>query len=339
MTPSPERPATLTDVAALAGVTPGTASKALNGRGRLRPETRQRVIEAAERLNFQANPMAQALHAGRSWTVGLMTTDSIGRFSIPVLLGAEDALGAGQISVLLCDTRGDAVRERHHLRTLVARRIDGIIVTGRRTDPRPPLPGPLPVPVVYAFGPSTDPADISVVSDDAHGARLAVDHLAACGRARVAHLTGPAHHAAARDRSAAVRRALEDAGLTLSGGRVHHGDWSEAWGRQAARLALRADTACDALLCGNDQIARGAADALREDGRRVPEDVAVIGYDNWDVMALACRPPLTTVDMDLVGLGRVAAVRLMEAIEGSPQPGVHHVPCRLVVRDSSGVRG
>src|SRR5689334_25074563 len=127
----------------------------------MRPETRQRVLEAAERLNFQPNEQARSLLAGRSWTVGLVTTDGIGRFSTPVLLGAEDALGAGKISVLLCDTRGDAIREQHHLRNLMDRRVDGIIVTGRRTDPRPPLTGVDPIPIVYALSPSTDPADSS----------------------------------------------------------------------------------------------------------------------------------------------------------------------------------
>ena len=119
----------------------GTASKALSGNGRMRPETRQRVLDAAPVLDFRPNQHAQSLHTGRSWTVGLITTDGIGRFSTPVLLGAEDALGAGKISVLLCDTRGDAIREQHHLRNLMDRRVDGIIVTGRRTDPRPPLTG------------------------------------------------------------------------------------------------------------------------------------------------------------------------------------------------------
>ncbi|WP_377273103.1 LacI family DNA-binding transcriptional regulator [Peterkaempfera sp. SMS 1(5)a] len=331
--------ATLSDVALLAGVTPGTASKALNGRGRLRPETRQRVRDAAEQLDFHPNPLAQGLLAGRSWTVGLVTTDSIGRFSIPVLLGAEDALGAGQISVLLCDTRGDAIRERHYLRTLLARRIDGIIVTGRRIDPRPPLPASLPIPVVYAFGPSSAPGDISVVSDEEHGVRLAIEHLLHSGRSRIAHVAGPAHHAAARERAAHTESVLAESGLTLATGRSLHGDWSEAWGRQAAQLVLRSSPDCDAFFCGNDQIARGVADALRESGVRVPQDIAVVGYDNWDVMALASRPPLTTVDMDLTELGRTAALRLMEAIDGHPRPGVHRVPCRLMVRESTGPAG
>jgi LacI family transcriptional regulator len=333
---TPAERVTLSDVAALAGVSPGTASKALNGRGRLRPQTRQRVLDAAEQLSFQPNQLAQALLSGRTWTVGLVTTDGIGRFSTPVLLGAEDALGAGQISVLLCDTRGDAIRERHHLRTLLARRIDGIIVTGRRFDPRPPLPGPVPVPVVYALGPSTDPGDASVVADDEGGARLAVEHLMAAGRTRIVHVTGPAHHTAATVRAGHAVDLLEKAGLELATGRVHYGEWNEAWGRQAVGVVLRTCPDVDAFFCGNDLIARGVADALREAGKRIPQDIALVGYDNWDIMALACRPPLTTVDMNMQEVGRLAALRLMEAIEGHPSNGVLKVPSRLIVRESTG---
>ncbi|MFD9503358.1 LacI family DNA-binding transcriptional regulator [Streptomyces sp. NPDC060035] len=326
---------TLTDVAALAGVAPGTASKALNGRGRLRPETRQRVLDAAAQLDFRPNQVAQNLLSGRTWTVGLITTDGIGRFATPVLLGAEDALGTGEISVLLCDTRGDAIREQHYLRTLTARRIDGIIVTGRRTDPRPPLVGSTGVPTVYAFAPSTDPAAISVVSDDRQGTQLAVEHLAGLGRRRIAHVTGPAHHAAATDRAAHTGHWLQEAGLPLATGRVHHGEWSEAWGRQAARAIVGTAPDTDAIFCGNDQIARGVTDGLRESGRRVPDDLAVVGYDNWDTMALAARPPLTSVDMNLTEIGRLAALKLLEAIDGRPDFGIHRTPCRLVVRDST----
>ncbi|MFD4559143.1 LacI family DNA-binding transcriptional regulator [Streptomyces sp. NPDC058469] len=339
MTSAPRSPsagrARLADVAALAGVSVGTASKALNGGGRMRPETRQRVLDAVEALGFRPNQYAQSLHTGRSWTVGLMTTDGIGRFSTPVLLGAEDALGAGKISVLLCDTRGDAIREQHHLRNLMDRRVDGIIVTGRRTDPRPPLTGVDEVPVVYALSPSTDPDDTSVVSDDEGGARLAVEHLLATGRTRIAHITGPAHHAAAQDRARFAIDHLKGAALELATGRVHFGEWSEAWGRRAVDAVLRTASDTDAFFCGNDQIARGVTDALRERGVSVPADIAVVGYDNWDTMSLASRPPLTTIDMSLDEIGRIAALRLLEAIDADPAPGLHTVPCRLVVRESS----
>jgi LacI family transcriptional regulator len=303
----------------------------------MRPETRERVSAAAAALGFSPNRHAQSLHTGRSWTVGLMTADGVGRFSIPVLLGAEDALGAGKISVLLCDTRGDAIREQHHLRTLMERRVDGIIVTGRRTDPRPSLTGIGRTPTVYAFSPSTNPADTSVVSDDAGGATLAVEHLLGLARTRIAHVTGPRHHAAARDRAARTLDLLDHAGLGLVTGRPLFGDWSEAWGRRAVDAVLRAVPDTDAFFCGNDQIARGVAEALRERGIRVPDAIAIVGYDNWDSMALAARPPLTTVDMDLGEIGRIAALRLLAQIDGgAPQDaGVTTVPCRLIVRESA----
>ncbi|MQA12287.1 MAG: substrate-binding domain-containing protein [Pseudonocardiaceae bacterium] len=330
---------TIAEVASRAGVSTGTASKVLNGRGKLKDSTRERVLAAAEELRFRPNSLARGLLAGRSYTVGLITTDHIGRFSLPVLLGAEDALGAGELSVFLCDTRGDPIRERHHIATLLSRRIDGLIVTGRRTDPRPPLSESLPVPVVYALAPSTDPADISVVPDEAAGARMAVEHLVAIGRTRIAHITGPAHHHAAKVRAEQANEALAEAGLKLATGRVHNGEWSEQWGRQAAHIVLRAEPDCDAIFCGNDQIARGVAESLREAGKPVPDGIALVGFDNWEVMANAARPPLTTVDMSLGELGRTAAELLLAAIEGDPTPGTLTMPAQLIVRDSTASAG
>jgi LacI family transcriptional regulator len=327
--------ATLADVAALAEVSIGTASKAMNGRGRLAEATRTRVLMAAEQLGFRPNALAQGLLSGRSYTVGLVTTDHIGRFSLPVLLGAEDALGADRMAVFLCDTRGDPIRERHHIEELVSRRIDGLIVTGRHTDPRPTLTDRLAVPVVYAFAPSTDPSDISVVPDEAGGARLAVEHLIAMGRTRIAHVTGPERHHSSRLRAAHTLRVLDESGLELAAERVHFGEWSEQWGRHAARIVLRRSPECDAVFCGSDQIARGVADGLRDAGRTVPDDVALVGFDNWDAMVDGCRPPLTTIDMGLAELGRAAAGRLLDAINDAPSPGVHRLPCRLIPRGST----
>jgi LacI family transcriptional regulator len=326
-----QRPVTIRDVAALAGVSVGTASKALNGRGSLRADTVDRVRQAALRLDFRPNPAARGLQAGRSYTVGMITTDTIGRFSIPLLIGAEDTLGAGQISVLLCDARDDAIREQHHLDVLLGRRVDGIIVTGRRAGTRAPIAGTPGVPVVYAFLASADPTDCSVVPDEAGGARQAVDHLHTAGRRRLVHITGPEHHHSARVRAAAI---LDQAGSTLVTPPLY-GEWSEAWGRQAAGILLSRGTEFDGVLGGNDQIARGAADALREAGRAVPAAVALTGFDNWDVMALASRPPLTSIDMDLEGLGRKAAGLLLRAIAGEAAPGLHTHPARLVIRDST----
>ena len=328
---------TIRDVAAAAGVSIGTASKALNGRGKLRPETRERVLAAARQLGFRPNTLAQGLLSGRTYTVGLITSDSFGRFSIPVMLGAEDALGAGQISVFMCDTRDDPIRERHHLQTLLARRVDGILVTGRRTEPRPSIGTELPVPVVYAMTQSTDPSDFSVIPDDFGGGQLATRHLLAMGRRRIGHITGPERFQAARLRADGMRQVLAEAGFEIAGGGPLFGEWSEEWGRQGVDILLRAEPRIDAIFCGSDQIARGVAEILRERGRRIPDDVALVGFDNWEAMAVGCRPPLTTVDMNLGEVGRVAAEHLLAAIAGNASGGgVKAIPCQLVVRESTG---
>jgi LacI family transcriptional regulator len=316
-------------VAALAGVSTGTASKALNGRGSLRAETVARVQQAADQLGFVANAAARSLQTGRTYTVGMITTDSIGRFSIPLLIGAEDALGAGQVSVFLCDARDDPIREQYYLRTLLSRKVDGLIVTGRRTQARPPIGAGLPVPVVYAFISSDDPDDCSVVPDEADGARRAVKHLQDIGRRRIAHVTGPEHHHSARVRAEAAAGDLVAPPL--------YGEWSEAWGRQAAGILLSTGVDFDAVFCGSDQIARGLAEALREAGREIPRDVALVGFDNWDVMVDGCRPALTSVDMDLEGIGRSAAELLLRAINGEEVRGPRARACRLVPRASTAV--
>ncbi|WP_448631000.1 LacI family DNA-binding transcriptional regulator [Cellulomonas soli] len=329
---------TLSDVAKLAGVSIATASKALNGRAQVKAETRERVVSAAEQLNFSPNVLAQHLLSGRSGTVGLVTHDLDGRFSIPTLMGAEDAAGTGNMSVFLCDARGDSLREQFHVQALLGRRVDGLIVVGARPDPRPPLGRTLPIPVVYAYAASTDPRDMSIVSDNVGGGRLVAEHLLACGRTRIAVVMGDPGYGAAHDRVTGAVQALDAAGIGMLGGQALYGSWSEEWGRTAAGIVLAQHPDVDAVLCGSDQIARGVLDTLREAGRRVPDDIAVSGYDNWELLALNARPQLTSVDMELETLGRRAAARLFEAIDGSPVSGTETIPARLVPRGSTGIR-
>lgn len=331
----PKRRWTIVDVAERAGVSVGTVSKALNGRGSLRAETRSRVMRVAEEMGFEPNALAQSLLSGRTFTVGLLTTDSFGRFSIPLMLGAEDALGEGKVSIFLCDSRGDPNRELRYLRMMLSRRVDGIIVAARRVDSRPPLGEGLPVPVVYAMSRSEDRQDLSVLPDDEGGGEVAVEHLVDIGRRRIGHVTGPEHFEAARRRADGAQAVLGRAGLAVAGGEVFYGAWSEAWGREGTAALLERQPDIDAIFCGSDQIARGVADGLRESGRRVPEDVALVGFDNWEVMADACRPPLTTVDPNLSEVGRVAARELLVAIEGGAEGGTRTVACKLVVREST----
>jgi LacI family transcriptional regulator len=308
----------------------------MNDTGQLRPETRRRVLAAAAELGFVPNPQARSLTSGRTFTVGLLTSDSIGRFSIPVLQGVEDALGAGSISVLLCDARGDAERERKYVRTLLSRRVDGIIVTAKATDVRVSI-GSLPVPVVYAYAQSDRSEDRAVIPDDVQAGRLAAGHLVAGGRRRIAYVSGPKRTLAVRRREEGARAALEETGLALPAAAVRYGQWSEEWGREAASAIAAGELGdgIDAVFCASDEIGRGIADGLRDLGIKVPEEVALVGVDNWRPLATSCRPPLTTVDLQLEEVGRVAAEELLTRIAGGSATGVRLLPCRMVVRASS----
>jgi LacI family transcriptional regulator len=328
---------TVRDVAVLAGVSPGTVSKALNGRGQLREETRLRVQSAAEKLGFQPNHLARSLTEGRTYTVGVLTTDSFGRFTLPLMEGIEDSLGAGKVSTLLCDGRGDPLRERHYLQELLNRRVDGLVVTGRRRDPRRTV-GRLAIPVVYVLTQSDDPDDLSVSYDDEQGAGLATEHLLSVGRRRIAYVGGPARHLSTRLRQQGMERTLGLAGRLLPPSDVLLGEWSESWGRTAAALLAKrtGDDSVDGIFCGSDQIARGVGDGLREAGVDVPHDVSIVGFDNWDVMVEGSRPRLTTVDPNLTMLGQLAASRLLHAIDGGELgSGLVLRPCDLVLRQSS----
>ena len=228
-------------------------------------------MQAADELSFQPNVLARGLISGRTRTIGLLTDELGGRFSIPILLGAENALGNEQMSVLLCDARGDAIRRQHYIRTLLARQVDGFIVLGDSNDLRPSLTRDIPVPVVYVYCESTDPGDLSVLADDEGGARLAVEHLVSRGRRQIAHITGPGElpgrprpgdraagrarrgRPGARGRRAAVRRVVPALG--------------PARGPACCSPPTRT---IDAIFCGNDQIASGAAAGAARPGPASP---------------------------------------------------------------------
>lgn len=328
------RRTTLADVAQLTGVSVGTVSKALNDRDGISQDTRDAVLAAAEKLSFRPNSLARGLLSGRTNTVGLLTNDLEGRFSLPMLMGAEDAFGAQQLSVFLCDARGDAIREQHYVGSLLDRQVDGILVVADRANPRPPLTGRIPVPVVYAYGPSSDPDDVSVITDDVEGGRHGAMHLMDIGRRRLVYIGGDPTYLASSQRADGALEALRSRGLSPVV-EPAFGSWTEAWGRQATLMMLDRAPDLDGIMCGSDQIARGALDVLREQGRSVPGDIAVIGYDNWRPLAEQSRPQLSTVDMNFEELGRTAARLLFRRLAGEHVEGLHVVTPSLVTRSST----
>ncbi|MDP3196954.1 LacI family DNA-binding transcriptional regulator [Tabrizicola sp.] len=333
----PDKPrgaATIHDVARAAGVSIGTVSKALNATGSLSENTRKRVMDTVRSLNFRPNTLARSLHTGLSGSVGLISNDSFGRFTMPIMEGLEGVLSQSSIGVFMVNATDDADRERAHLDQLLAKQIDGLIVTARRADRRPSvdLRG-LGLPVIYVFSQGDTPGGLTLLPDDQGGAWLATDHLIRRGRRRIAHVTGPRDFEAVRLRAEGWREAL--AAANLDPGPLMHGSWTEAWGRAATAQLMSGPTRPDAIVCGNDLIARGCADALREAGIVCPTEVALTGFDNWTVMAEACRPALTSVDMNLIQLGAEAGQKMTQMIKGAEASGTLRLPCTLVVRDST----
>ena len=205
---------TIRDVARIAEVSIGTASKALNAGGRLRQETRDKVLQIAREIGYRPNDLAQSLHRARSRTIGIISNDSFGRFTFPIVEALEERLADEGIAVFMCNATDDPARERQHLDQLLGKRIDGLVVSARRADKRLPI-GPFAhgLPVVYVFSQADDPDALCLLPDDEGGAVLAVEHLAGRGRKRIAHVTGPEHFEAVRLRRNGYFAALATAGL------------------------------------------------------------------------------------------------------------------------------
>jgi len=331
-----KRPATLTQVAERACVSLTTASKAINNQSRIAPETRERVMRAAAELKFVPNPHARSLHTGRTSIVGALVLDSKAqRFAMPLIIGADAALSEINLSMIASDAQGDPQRAFALLEMLRARTVDGLIVIGENQVIWPSLTHDLDRPVVYVHGETDDPNDVVFMPDDQEGMGLVVEHLVQLGRLRIAYVTGPRRARAVKQRVLGLRAHLKAHRLRVALP-IAYGDWSQRSGRHATEALLQSGIPVDAIICGSDQIAAGVVDAVVAAGLRVPEDVAITGFDNWAVFAQETEPPLTTVDMNLEALGVSAAQALFSAIDGEPLPGgVRRQPCSLVIREST----
>ena len=331
--------ATILDVARLAGVSKSTASKALNNQNYVSEETRQRVFDAARKLNFSPNQVAQSLKRKRTFTIGLITDDLEGLFTTSMLRGVEEAVSSKHFNVILCNSFGDAAREKAHLEMLLTRQIDGIILlSGYRVRERgAPALELDDIPVLYLYQYTHAVPAPCVLPDDFGGAVLGTQHLISTGRQRIAFINGPAHYEATHQRLDGYRHALEAAGLRFNPALVvTTRKWHQNYGYDAARELMALPEPPDALFCASDSLAFGALDALHRLGYAIPDDVAVVGFDNRPYAAHQ-RPPLTTVALPLVEMGRLAGNLLLQAIhQGKEAAALYRVPCELIVRQSCG---
>jgi LacI family transcriptional regulator len=327
---------TIRDVARLAGVSPATVSKVLNNTPYVSDDARRRVEDAAKKLNFRPNSIARSLKMSRTLTMGLVTDDIEGVFTVSMMRGVEEAASAEGFSVFLCNSYGDMARERAHLEVLNAKQVDGVILLSgyrvrERSAPALDLGG---IPIVYLYQYTRDIAVPCVLPDDLGGGLLGTRHLLTLGHKRIGLINGPSHYEATHLRLRGYRQALEEAGLSFDPALVRAGKWYESSGYQLAHELMALNQPPDAIFCMSDSLAAGALDALRELGIRVPQDISLVGFDNRHFSAHQ-RPPLTTVALPLYEMGVLAGKLLLKAIrEGTEQAEQHLVPCYLVERES-----
>jgi LacI family transcriptional regulator len=333
------KPPTLSEVARLAGVSLTTASKALNGRDRISEVTRRRVLRAAKELSYAPNLVAKSLARGQSSVIGVLLQDPlVHRFAMPIVIGAQSVVERRDFSAMIADAGGAVDRFADLAIMLRQRNVDGLLIVGDNQGPTPSVTTSVKIPCVYVYGPTTSSRDVVHLIDDFAGAITIVNHLVGTGRNRVAHITGPEHSPAVQQRVLGTEHSLREHGLQLVVP-VRYGAWSQRWARQATLELLAEAPDLDALSCGSDQIAAAALEAVVAFGRRVPDDVAITGYDNWSIFAQETDPALTTLDMELEHLGAAAGNDLFAMIGGARVGGgTRHHEGTLLVRGSTASR-
>jgi LacI family transcriptional regulator, galactose operon repressor len=337
---SPGRPrATITDVAARAGVHPSTVSRVLNSHvdSTIRPETRQRVLRAAEQLGYRASPLARSLRLQRTLTLGMLVPDITNPFFSSIIKGAEDAARDRGYTLILGNSEDEPEREETYLRVLRERQVDGLLIAssqmadetiaGLRDDG---------FPFVLLNRGARFPGDLVVVVDNLAASIEVVDHLAALGHRRIGHIAGPQNTTTGMDRLDGYREAVRALGLADDPELVAYAaGFSVASGRRALAAMLAGPARPTAVFAANDLIAIGMLQHLRQVGVRVPGDLSIVGFNDIPLAGLL-EPALTTVRVPQLEMGAVATHLLIDRLEDRP---IHDVrvtlPTALVVRSST----
>ncbi len=327
---------TMADVAREAGVSLMTVSRVVNGKGDVSPDTRQRVQEIVERLGYRPSGIARGLATQRTRTLGLVIPDVANAFFASVARGVESQAYSGDYSVFLCNTNEDPQREVAVLLSLDEKRVDGVVLCSSRLGDEE-LRGLLNRhPAVVLVNRLLDGGDVgTVMVDDEYGGRLATQHLLQTGHRAIGFLAGPATSYSGRQRGKGYRDALAEAGAPYRTDWVQHCAPRVDGGQGAALALLTVQRELTALVCYNDLVAVGALQACAELGRRVPADLALVGYDDIPLAELVA-PPLTTCRVPGDELGRKAVELLLGQIGGSGEQGERVVlRPELVVRTSA----
>lgn len=331
------RAPTLETVAALAGVSRATVSRVINNDSRVSPQVRASVEEAIDRIGYVPNRAARTLVTRRTDSIALLVREPV-EFGIAdpylssiIVTASQSLAGTGvQLAVMMAGNDEDHAKLAAYAR---AGHVDGVILVSVHDDD--PLPRQLVrarVPVVIGGRPGSPLDGVTYVDvDNVEGAALAARRLIATGRTRLAMIAGPQDMTAATDRLHGFRAALRDAGQPPPP--VAYGAFTRGSGEQCANELLRREPELDGIFAASDLMAIGAMRAIKDAGRRVPDDVAVIGFDDIE-LSQHSEPPLTTINQGIAAQARLMVELVLARIDGQPADGAHILPTHLIERGS-----
>jgi LacI family transcriptional regulator len=330
-------PVTIHDVARAAGVSHTTVSRALNNKGELSPETRARILAAAERLHYVPSSVAQALASGATRTLGLIITNSASPVYAAIVHAIEGAAHAAGYGLLLCNSAEDQEQALRCLAMLQAKQVDGVILAPAQTDRRDIAVlqrSGIPFVLLLRYFPDF-PTDYVIV-DNVLAGRLMTGHLLERGHRRIGHVAGPPHMSSSQGRLDGYRQALAASGVPYDDGLVRHAAFTMEGGYQAAQQLFRESRRPTAVFAATDMQAVGVLKAAKERGLAVPGDLALAGGDDIE-LAEYLEVPLTSFSQPSDDIGAQVVAILMARINGDRE-GVKQVVLKpqLVVRRSSG---
>ncbi len=329
----PDGVVTLEQVAELAGVSPSTVSRILNGTAAVSQAKKDAVQAAIKELGFRPNPVARGLAGGRTLSIGVVTQIISSPFYGEALLGIERELERAGYVPLFVSGNWHEDDERKAIETLLARRVDGIIVLAGRLSNEVLLSLTEGLPTIVVGRQLEGPQLYSFSFDNRLGARLATQHLIDQGHRRIAFIAGDLVHDDAVERQNGYLEALTAAGIPADPSLIVQSDYTEAGGMLSVSRLLERDAHFTALFASNDQMAIGACLGLHRRNLRVPDDVSLVGFDDL-IMARYAMPPLTTVRQSVYEIGSEAATAMLELLRGG-RPNVQLPQPELVVREST----
>lgn len=328
---------TIKDVAQRAGVSLSTVSRVLNDHPYVADELRTRVLAAITELNYRPNRVAQRLRAAKSQLVGVIFSDIKNPFYILALNGIEHVLAKQELSVLISNTNGNQKRENNFISLMLSEDVAGLIVAPSKENApflAEVVQSKLPIVIIDRRMQNLE-VD-TVLANNQHGAYMAIRHLIQLGHERIAIVNGPQYLTSGRERYAGFLQAMKESERPVDSDLVVYGDYHFESGYNLVRELLNLPNPPTALFVANNLMTIGALNAIHEAGHNIPEDVAVIGFDDL-IWAVSLNPPLTTVAQPAFEIGERAAEMLLERIADPVLPERTVVlETQLMVRASCG---